>query len=77
MKSIVRFISRNKFLHLFLAVVTIGAGLNEVAETILSDVMSGKVHGGHGVVSVGLWHLCKSLSEIIEGSDYAKEAMNG
>ena len=77
MKSIVRFISRNKFLHLFLAIVTVGAGLNEVSETILSDFMSGKIHGGHGVVTIGLWHLCKSLSEIIEASDYAKEATNG
>jgi hypothetical protein len=75
MKSIVRFISRNKFLHLFLAVVTVGAGLNEVAGTILSDFMAGKIHGGHGVVTIGLWHLCKSLSDIVEASDYFSVGM--
>jgi hypothetical protein len=75
MMSVIRFISRNKLFHLFLAIVTVGSGLYEVGATVIEDIASGNIHGGHGVVAIGLWHLCKSLSDIVEGSDYFSEAM--
>jgi hypothetical protein len=76
MRSIIQFIATNKFLHMFLGIVVAGSGLLEVGETILEDITSGNLHGGHGVVVIGILQVCKSLGDIIEGSDYLKEAMD-
>ena len=75
MKSIIRFVAKNKFFHLFLGLVTAGAGIHEVGATIIEDISSGNIHGGHGVVAMGIWHLCKALGDIIEGSDYLEEGI--
>ena len=76
MRSIIQFIAMNKFLHLFLGIVVAGSGLYEVGETLLDDIVSGNVHSGHGIVIVGILHMCKALGDIIEGSDYLKESMD-
>lgn len=73
MKSIIRFVADNKFFHLFLGLVTAGAGIYEVGATIIEDISSGNIHSGHGVVVIGLWHFCKAVADIIEGADYLEE----
>lgn len=75
MKSIIRSVARNKYLHLFLGLVTVFAGLNEAWDTISEDFTTGNFHSAHGVVAIGIWHLCRSVSELIEASDYLKEGL--
>jgi len=75
MKSVIRFISKNKIFHLFLGLVTFSAGLNEAWETISEDIISGRFHSAHGVIAIGVWHMCRSISEIIEASDYLNEGL--
>jgi hypothetical protein len=75
MKSIIRFVAKNKFFHLFLGLVTCVAGINEAWDTISEDFMTGNLHGAHGVVAIGIWHICRSISEIVEASDYLNEAL--
>ena len=58
MKSIIRFVARNKYLHLCLGLVAICAGLNEAWDTISEDFVNGNIHSAHGVVAIGVWHLC-------------------
>jgi hypothetical protein len=70
MKSIIRFVAQNKFFHLFLGLVTVFAGLNEAWDTISQDFSTGNFHSAHGVVAIGVWHLCRSISELVEASDY-------
>ena len=70
MKSIIRFVAQNKFFHLFLGLVTVFAGLNEAWDTIAQDFSTGNFHSAHGVVAIGVWHLCRSISELVEASDY-------
>ena len=75
MKSVIRFVSKNKFLHLVLGFVTFFAGLSEAWETISEDIISGRFHSAHGVIAIGVWHMCCSISEIIEASKYLDEGL--
>ena len=75
MKLIIRFVARNICFHLFLGLVTVFAGLNEAWDTISEDFTTGNFHSAHGVVAIGIWHLCRSVSELIEASDYLNEGL--
>ena len=75
MKSIIRSVARNKYFHLFLGLVTVFAGLNEAWDTISEDFTTGNFHSAHGVVAIGIWHLCRSVAELIEASDYLNEGL--
>jgi len=37
--------------------------------------VNGNFHSGHGVVLIGVWHLFRSLAEIVESFDYFKEGL--
>jgi len=39
------------------------------------DFTTGNFHSAHGVVAIGIWHLCRSVSELIEASDYLNEGL--
>ena len=75
MKSIIRFVARNKFLQLFLGIVTLFAGINEAWDTLTVDFTTGNFHSAHGVIAIGIWHMCRSFAEIVEASDYLKEGL--
>ena len=75
LKELIFFVARNKWLHLFLGMVVVFSGLNEVWDTLAEDLVSGNFHSAHGVVMVGLWHFLQSISEIIESADYLKEGL--
>ena len=75
MKSIIRFVARNKYFHLFLGLVTLCAGLNEAWDTIFEDFATVNFHSAHGVVAIGIWHLCRSVSELVEAADYLNEGL--
>ena len=62
-------------LHLFLGAVVALTGLMEVGETLQDDFVNGNFHSGHGVVLIGVWHLFRSLAEIVESFDYFKEGL--
>ena len=75
LKELILYVARNKWLHLFLGMVVVFSGLNEVWDTLSEDLVSGNFHSGHGIVMVGLWHFLQSISEIIESADYLKEGL--
>lgn len=75
MKSVIRFIARNHYLHLLLGIVTACAGVNEAVDTLVDDFLSVNPHSAHGVIAIGLWHVCRSISEIVEASDYLEEGL--
>jgi hypothetical protein len=75
MKSIIKFVAQNKFFHLFLGLVTVFTGLNEAWDTIYKDFSTANFHSAHGVVAIGVWHLCRSISELVEASDYLDEGV--
>ena len=75
MKRLIRALARNCYLHLFLGAVVALSGLLEIGQTLVEDLSSGNIHSGHGVVLLGLWHMAKSFSEIVEASDYLKEGL--
>ena len=66
----------NSYLHLFLGAVVALSGLMEIGETLQDDFVNGKFRSGHGVVLLGVWHLFRSLAEIVEASDYLKEGLD-
>ena len=39
------------------------------------DFTTGNFHSAHGVVAIGIWHLCRSVSELIKASDYLNEGL--
>lgn len=75
MKRAIVALACNRYLHLFLGTVVALTGLAEVAATLGEDLLSGKVRGGHGVVLLGLWHMARSLAELVEAADYLKEGL--
>jgi len=75
MKKWIITLAGNSYLHLFLGAVVALTGLMEVGETLQDDFVNGKFHSGHGVVVIGVWHLFRSLAEIVESFDYLKEGL--
>ena len=75
MKRLIIAFACNRYLHLFLGTMVALTGLAEVAQTLGEDFLSGELRGAHGVVLLGLWHMAKSFSEIVEASDYLKEGL--
>ena len=75
MKKIIYYIAHNRYLQLFLGGVTFCIGLGEAWATIVDDFSTLSLHSGHGLMMVGIWHLCQSISEFVEASDELNEAM--
>ena len=75
MKRFIGALASNRYLHLFLGTMVALTGLAEAAQTLGEDFLSGELRGAHGVVLLGLWHMAKSFSEIVEASDYLKEGL--
>jgi hypothetical protein len=75
-KEIILRVSKNKFLHIFLGLITVYAGISETWETLAEDFSSGNIRGGHGVIFIGVLHLLHSISEFVEAADYLKEGVD-
>jgi hypothetical protein len=75
-KEIILRVAKNKFLHIFLGLMTVYAGFSEVWETLADDFRSANIRGGHGVLFVGVLHLLRSFSEFVEAADYLKEGVD-
>jgi hypothetical protein len=75
-KEIILWVAKNKFLHIFLGLITVYAGFSEIWETLAKDISSGHIRGGHGVIFVGVLHLLRSISEFIEAADYLEEGID-
>ena len=75
-KEIVLWVAKNKFLHIFLGLITVYAGFSETWETLAKDISSGQIKGGHGVILIGVLHLLRSIAEFIEAADYLEEGID-
>ena len=75
-KKIIFYVAKNKYLHIFLGLMTVYAGISEVWETIYDDFRSANIKAGHGVVFVGILHLLRSFSEFVESADYLEEGID-
>tara|TARA_B110000908_G_C10225465_1_gene437690 strand:- start:430 stop:666 length:237 start_codon:yes stop_codon:yes gene_type:complete len=75
-RTIILSVAKNKYLHVFLGVMTIYAGFSEVSGTLIEDFSSWSFNGLHGVMFAGALHLLRSLSEFIEAADYLKEGID-
>jgi hypothetical protein len=75
-KEIILKVAKNKFLHIFLGLVTVYAGFSETWGTLAEDFSSGNIRGGHGVIFVGVLHLLRSISEFVEAADYLEEGID-
>ena len=75
-KEIILWVAKNKFLHIFLGLITVYAGFSETWETLAKDISSGQIKGGHGVILIGVLHLLRSIAEFIEAADYLEEGID-
>ena len=75
-KKIILWVAKNKFLHIFLGLITVYAGFAETWETLAKDFSSGHIRAGHGVIFIGMLHLLRSISEFVEAADYLKEGID-
>ncbi|MBT6529894.1 MAG: hypothetical protein HOK99_03165 [Betaproteobacteria bacterium] len=75
-KKIILWVAKNKFLHIFLGLITVYAGFAETWETLAKDFSSGNIRAGHGVIFIGMLHLLRSISEFVEAADYLKEGID-
>jgi hypothetical protein len=75
-KEIILWVAKNKFLHIFLGLITVYAGFSETWETLAKDISSGQIKGGHGVIFIGVLHLLRSTAEFIEAADYLEEGID-
>ena len=73
MRKILFWVATNKYLHLFLGVMIILGGVNEVWETIEEDLLAANLRGSHGAAMLGAIHCLRSLSEFVEAADAFKE----
>ncbi|MDG0995673.1 MAG: hypothetical protein P8O97_00805 [Gammaproteobacteria bacterium] len=76
LRTIILSVAKNKYLHVFLGVMTIYAGFSEISGTLVEDFSSWNFKGAHGVMFIGVLHLLHSLSEFIEAADYLKESID-
>jgi hypothetical protein len=74
-KKIILWIAKNKFLHIFLGLMTLYAGFSETWETIAEDISSGQIRAGHGVIFIAVLQLLRSISEFIEAADYLEDGI--
>ena len=75
-KEIILWVAKNKFLHIFLGLITVYAGFSETWETLAKDISSRQIKGGHGVIFIGVLHLLRSIAEFIEAADYLEEGID-
>ena len=75
LKEIIIKIAQNKILHLFLGLMTVYAGASEAWDTIVDDFSSMNIRSSHGVIFLGAYHMLRSISELIESTDYLKEGI--
>ena len=75
-KEIIPWVAKNKFLHIFLGLITVYAGFSETWETLAKDFSSGKIQGGHGVIFIGVLHLLRSIAEFVEAADDLEEGID-
>jgi hypothetical protein len=69
MRKVLRYLSKNKALHLLVGIFAVSAGLMDVADTIMEDIATFNLRGSHGLVGLGMWHLLSSLTDIVDGID--------
>lgn len=69
MRKVLRYLSKNKVLHLLVGIFAVSAGLMDVADTIMEDIATFNLRGSHGLVGLGTWHLLSSLTDIVDGID--------
>ncbi len=75
-RATIYWVAKNPYLHLFLGLIVVTAAVGEIWETIIEDLSEGVLRGHHGVAFIGIWHVLRAISEIIESSDYLKEALD-
>jgi hypothetical protein len=73
--NLLKRVARNAWMHFFLGIVVLASGLADFGMTLLSDLMKGSFHIGHGVVLIGIAHALRALAEIVESFDYLNEAV--
>ena len=69
MRKVLRYLSKNKVLHLLVGIFAVSAGLMDVADTIMEDIATFNLRGSHGLVGLGMWHFLSSLTDIVDGID--------
>jgi len=74
-KVLILWVAKNKILHIFLGLMTFYAGLSETWDTLAEDISSGHIRVGHGVISIAVLQLLRSISEFIEAADYLEDGI--
>ena len=69
MRKVLRYLSKNKVLHLLVGIFAVSAGLIDVADTIMEDISTFNLRGSHGLVGLGIMHCLSSLTDIVDGID--------
>ena len=69
MRKVLRYLSKNKVLHLLVGIFAVSAGLVDVADTIMEDVATFNLRGSHGLVGLGIWHCLTCIPDILDGID--------
>ena len=75
MSQVLRYLSKNKVLHLLVGIFAVSAGLAEVADTIMEDIVNFNLRGHHGLVVLGFWHCLTCLPDILDGIDNWQEGI--
>jgi len=65
----------NRYSHMLLGVVVVGSAVGEFGTDLIYDLAheNGKgLHVGHGVFLLGMLHILRPFTEIVEGLDYLR-----
>ena len=61
---------------MLLGVVVVGSAVSEFGTDLIHDLAhknGNGLHVGHGVLLVGMLHVLRAFTEIVEGIDYLRE----
>jgi len=70
-----RALAKSRMAHLGLGVITLAAGVFELAMTMEEGLFAHGLHSGHGVTLLGLWHTLRALIEIVESAELIEDGL--
>lgn len=73
MKNLIGSLAENRLVNFVIGIVCIISGAAEIYRE-LEAVDGALIHGGHGVLTMGLWHMLKGFGEAMEAFDYLSKA---
>ena len=69
MKNLIASLVENRFVNFVIGIVCIISGVADIYKE-MEAVDGALIHSGHGVLTIGLWHMLKGFGETMEAFYY-------